>query len=67
MKGQDFITAFVAMFLLVGIVLANDQEVDEEKDIEVRNARTTSCFRFQLNINTSVANVMGGAAMALSF
>ena len=43
MKGHDFITAFVAM-LLFGAVLANDQEVDEEKDIEVRNVQTILSF-----------------------
>ena len=44
MTGHDFMTAFVAMLLLFGIVLANNQEVDDEKDIEVRNAQTTSSF-----------------------
>jgi len=34
MKGHNLISAFVAILLLFGAVLANDQEVDEEKDIE---------------------------------
>ena len=66
MKGHNLISAFVAILLLFGAVLANDQEVDEEKDIEVRKAQTTSSFQFQLYINNSVANVMGGAATAPS-
>ena len=42
MNGHDLISAFVAILLLVSAVLANDQEVDEEKDIEVRNVPITS-------------------------
>ena len=44
MKGHNLISAFVAILVLFGTALADDQEVDEEKDIEVRNAWTTSSF-----------------------
>ena len=64
MNGHNLISAFMTILLLVGAVLATDQEVDEEKDIEVRNAWTTSSSEFQLYINYSVASVMESAAMA---
>ena len=64
MNRHNLISAFMTFLLLVGAVLANDQEVDEEKDIEVRNAWTSTSSKFQLYINYSVASVMGSAAMA---